>query len=81
MFCFAKKILHKIGVTSASNIHNISKDDWTATELPEVLLTGTLRDSRMHDVQNTNTLSRQFSYGLRPNDHSQEVEFVQFISN
>ena len=40
-------------------------------------LTGTLRDSRMQDVQNINTLSRQFSYGLRPNDHSQEVELVQ----
>ncbi len=32
----------------------------------------------MQDVQKTNTLSMQFSYGLRPNDHSQEVELVQF---
>ena len=44
-------------------------------------LTGTLRGARTQDVQKTNTLSMQFNYGLRPNDHSQEVEIVQFISN
>jgi hypothetical protein len=44
-------------------------------------LTGTLRGSRMQDVQKTNTLSMQFTYGLTPNDPDQEVELVQFISN
>jgi hypothetical protein len=53
----------------------------TQGTLPSKRRSPELRDTLQTRAQKTNTLSMQFSYGLRPNDHTQEVELVQFISN